>query len=173
MKQKCTFICVNQTDKTMTIRQFLKEAFEYNLKTNGMLLGKIKQMGDPGECIGLFSHLINSQIKWLARIQQTSNLQDLDWWEPVYDLEVLEPEWIKSVNSWLKYLNDTEEDVLNTEVEFTGYDGGQWAATPLDIAIQLNFHNVHHRAQMQMMLRSQGIKPAFVDYIGTKYRKIS
>jgi uncharacterized damage-inducible protein DinB len=157
----------------MTIKQFLLQAFKYNLKTNGMLLRKIEQMGDPEDCIKMFSHLINCQIKWLARINNDSNVGELDWWVPVYEMEELESAWINSNNNWLDYLKVTDEYELSTEVEFSGYDGGQWAATPLDIAIQLNFHNVHHRAQMQMMLRSQGIKPAFVDYIGTRYRKIS
>jgi len=58
------------------------------------------------------------------------------------------------------------------EVEFTGYDGGRWAARLIDIALQLNYHSIHHRAQMQVLIRQQGLEPDFIDYIGTKYRKL-
>jgi len=64
------------------------------------------------------------------------------------------------------------EEELSTEVTFTGFDGGLYAATPKDIALQLNYHSIHHRAQMQTIIRKQGVEPDFVDYIGTKYRKL-
>ena len=41
-----------------------------------------------------------------------------------------------------------------------------------DIALQLNYHSIHHRAQIQSIIRKQGIEPDFVDYIGTVYRKL-
>jgi len=37
--------------------------------------------------------------------------------------------------------------------------------------LQLIFHSFHHRAQMQTMIRVQGLKPAFIDYIGYKAKK--
>jgi uncharacterized damage-inducible protein DinB len=43
----------------------------------------------------------------------------------------------------------------------------------LDIALQLNYHSIHHRAQMQVLIRQQGMEPDFIDYIGTKYRKVT
>ena len=85
----------------------------------------------------------------------------------------LEEEWKKSLEIWINYIKSLTEDELNAEVSFTGFDGGKWAATPLDIALQLNYHSIHHRAQIQILIRDQGLEPDFVDYIGTKYRKIS
>jgi len=97
----------------------------------------------------------------------------MSWWDPVYRLEELESKWNESLQMWIDYLKDkTEEEIFN-EVEFTGYDGGNWEAKIVDIALQLNYHSIHHRAQMQMLIREQGIEPDFIDYIGTKYRKIS
>ena len=50
--------------------------------------------------------------------------------------------------------------------------GATWTARLADIARQLNFHSIHHRAQIQMLIRAQGIEPDFVDYIGTRYRRL-
>ena len=154
------------------MKKYLTDTFNYNDSTNKTLLSKIQLLDDKRECIKLFSHLINCQIKWMARITHQPNAAELSWWEPVYDLNVLEQEWTKSLLPWINYISSRTEDQLATEVEFIGFDNSIYAATPLDIALQLNYHSIHHRAQMQTIIRSQGIEPDFVDYIGTKYRKL-
>ncbi|HET7116742.1 MAG TPA: DinB family protein, partial [Hanamia sp.] len=130
-------------------------------------------LDDKGESIRLFSHLINSQYKWMARIVQDQNAKNMSWWEPVYDFEKLEQEWTKSLDLWLNYIATKTEEELSTETTFIGSDNGTWAATPKDIALQLNYHSIHHRAQIQTIIRQQGFEPDFVDYIGTKYRKLN
>jgi uncharacterized damage-inducible protein DinB len=155
------------------MKKYLIDTFCYNDITNKKLLEKIGQLPDNTEAVKLFSHLINSQYKWMARIQQDPNAPAMSWWDPVYPLPDLEKEWTKSVKPWVDYLQSKTEEEINTEVQFIGFDNGTWAATPQDIALQLNYHSIHHRAQIQTLLRQQGVEPDFVDYIGTKYRKIS
>ena len=157
----------------MQLNSYLTDTFNYNDQTNKKLLGKIKLLNDDTEAIKLFSHLINCQFKWMARILQDTSAVKLSWWEPVYDFDKLEIEWTKSLTPWLDYIGKKTEEELSTEVEFVGFDNTKWVATPKDIALQLNYHSIHHRAQIQTILRQQGIEPDFVDYIGTKYRKLS
>lgn len=157
----------------MQLNSYLIETFHYNDQTNKKLLGKIKLFNKDTEAIKLFSHLINSQYKWMARIMQYPNALQLSWWEPVYHFDELEAEWTKSLTPWLEYIAKKTEEELSTEVSFIGFDKTLWAATPKDIALQLNYHSIHHRAQIQTIIRQQGIEPDFVDYIGTKYRKLS
>ena len=97
----------------------------------------------------------------------------MSWWDPVYPFDKLEEEWNKSLQLWLDYITSETDEELATEVTFTGFDGTKWAATPQDVALQLNYHSIHHRAQIQTLIRQQGFEPDFVDYIGTKYRKLS
>ena len=157
----------------MVLNDYLIETFNYNDQTNKKLLGKIKLLPNGAEAIKLFSHLINCQIKWMARIRQDPSAITLSWWEPVYAFDKLEPEWTKSLNPWIKYIGERTEEELSREVSFIGYDNVAWAATPKDIALQLNYHSIHHRAQIQTLLRQQGIEPDFVDYIATRYRRLS
>ena len=157
----------------MQLNTYLTETFSYNDQTNKKLLGKIRLLSDDREATKLFSHLINCQYKWMARVIQDPNANKMSWWEPVYDFDRLEDEWTKSLIPWLNYIARKTEEELSTEVTFTGSDNTRWAATPKDIALQLNYHSIHHRAQIQSILRRQGVEPDFVDYIGTKYRKIS
>ena len=136
------------------------------------MLSKIRSLPDKEGCIKYFSHLINSQYKWMARILDDPKGAVMSWWEPVYRLEELDSEWDKSLAPWIDYIDSKTEAELEEEVIFTGFDGGRWAATPKDIALQLNYHSIHHRAQMQTIIRGQGVEPDFIDYIGTKYRKL-
>lgn len=157
----------------MEMKQYLIDTFRFNDHMNTKLLAKIKALPDQQQCIRFFSHLINSQNKWMARIIEYPNNPPRDWWAPVYALDELESEWRKSLQAWVEFIGSKSEEELFTEVKFVGYDGGHWTCRLKDIALQLNYHSIHHRAQMQMLIRQQGVEPDFVDYIGTVYRKIA
>ena len=157
----------------MDLKDYLIDTFSFNSTANKNLLKKIRQLPDKTDSIKFFSHLINSQYKWMARILKAPNAPAMSWWEPVYELDQLEMEWEKSLKHWTDFIQSKTEEELCSEVQFTGFDGGTWVATPKDIALQLNYHSIHHRAQIQTLIRQQGLEPDFVDYIGTKYRKLN
>jgi uncharacterized damage-inducible protein DinB len=155
------------------MKEYLLDTFRFNSAANLKMRAKIKTLPDKQECIKFFSHLINSQNKWLQRILIFPADPEMDWWKPVYQLEDLEKEWNDSVNAWINFIESKTEEQIIQDVTFKGYDGGTWTCALADIALQLNYHSIHHRAQMQLFIRQQGIEPDFIDYIGTKYRKIS
>src|SRR5436189_2323626 len=157
----------------MLFTQYLLDTFNFNDKANRKMNQKIKELPEQHSAIKLISHLANSQYKWMARIMQDPKAIEMDWWEPVYPLEDLETEWAKSLEPWMNYLNVKTDEEINQEVTFIGFDGCMYAATPKDIMLQLNYHSIHHRAQMQLVIRKQGSPPDFIDYIGTVYRKLS
>ncbi len=155
------------------MRQYLLESFAFNDSANRKMLLKIMLLPDSKECIRHFSHLVNSQNKWMARIRQEQGVAAMSWWDPVYAQDTIEKAWEQSNRQWLDLLEGATEDELQGEVTFTGFDGGRWKAKLVDIALQLVYHSIHHRAQMQLMIRQQGVEPDFIDYIGTKYQKLS
>jgi uncharacterized damage-inducible protein DinB len=156
----------------MEFKKYLTDTFKYNDYANKKILEKINQLPDQTEAVKFFSHLINCQFKWMARVKQDPRSHEMDWWNPLYDIYELENKWEESLNPWLDYLQSTTDDELAKEVTFIGFDGGPYAATPGDIALQLNYHSIYHRAQIQTLIRKQGFTPDFLDYIGTKYRKL-
>lgn len=156
----------------MEWKLYLLDTFGFNDRINRQMLRTIALLPEPSEAVRLFSHLINSQYKWMARVKGDPRSPEMDWWEPIYEYSELETKWADSLSLWTDYVKATPESDLISDVEFTGFDGGRWAARPLDIALQLNYHSIHHRAQIQMLVRRQGLEPEFVDYIGLKYRKI-
>src|SRR5947207_2825270 len=146
------------------MKQYLIETFLFNDSANKKLLAKIRQLPDKTGAIRYFSHLINSQDKWLRRIEIYPETPDMDWWEHVYELEKLEELWNKSLQSWIRFIETKSEQELLEEVRFVGYDSAHWSVPLKDIALQLNYHSIHHRAQVQAMIREQGLEPDFVDY---------
>ena len=156
----------------MELRQYLIDTFFYNDYANKMVLEKIKQLQDKTKAIRFFSHLINSQNKWLKRIEVYPNDPQIDWWEPVYSLGELESKWNQSLQQWIDLLQNISEEELYEEKKFIGFDGAHWSVPLKDIALQLNYHSIHHRAQIQTIIRKQGFEPDFVDYIGTKYKRL-
>jgi uncharacterized damage-inducible protein DinB len=157
----------------MDLCNYLLDTFRFNDNANRQVLEKIKHLSGTEEIIKHFSHLINCQYKWLARIQQDPGAQAMDWWDPIYPFDELENKWANSLDKWILYIQSHSEAKLMTEVQFIGFDGTTFAATPADIALQLNYHSIHHRAQVQLMIRSLGLTPDFVDYIGTRYRRVN
>ncbi|HTQ28142.1 MAG TPA: DinB family protein [Puia sp.] len=156
----------------MEMKEYLIATFLFNDQANKKMIEKLATLPDPAEGIRYFSHLANSQYKWMARIMQDPGAPQMSWWEPVYPLDALEKEWQKSLQPWLDLVESKTEAELADDVEFIGYDGTRWTARLMDIALQLNYHSIHHRAQMQLVFRNQGLEPDFIDYIGTKYRRI-
>ena len=121
------------------MKDYLIATFKFNNAANLKLLNKISELPDKAESIKLFSHLINSQFKWMARIAQEPNAGQMSWWEPVYEFKQLEDKWTESLKPWIEYIKARPGEELSKEIEFIGYDGGTWAASPLDIALQLNY----------------------------------
>jgi len=156
----------------MEMKQYLIETFRFNDQANKKLLEKIRQLPEPAEGVKFFSHLINSQNKWLKRIEVYPEDPKMDWWEPLYEQDQLEEQWNKSLQAWIDFLESKTESELFEEKKFDGFDGAHWSCVLKDIALQLNYHSIHHRSQVQTIIRQQGLQPDFVDYIGTKYKRL-
>jgi uncharacterized damage-inducible protein DinB len=156
----------------MEFKNYLIETFSFNDKANRKVLSNINDLPDKAECIKLFSHLINCMNKWMAGIKNQPDASQLDWWEPVYPLEKLEQEWNKCFKLWIDYLEGVNEKDIEEGIKLMNFDGGNWLVKPRDIALQLNYHSIHHRGQMQYIIRRQGLKPKSIEYINDKYSSL-
>ncbi len=156
----------------MEMKQYLIDTFKYNDFANRKVLEKIRLLPDKARAIEIFSHLINSQDKWLARFEAYPQAANMSWWQPVYPLDKLETEWRRSLGAWLEFIQNKSEEDLFQEAKVVADDSSRCAAPFKDIALQLNYHSIHHRANIQSIIRAQGLEPDFIDYIGTVYRRI-
>jgi uncharacterized damage-inducible protein DinB len=154
------------------MKDYLLDTFRYNDWANRQVLEKILELAEPQEAARLFSHLINSQDKWMARIEENPNEAQLSWFEPIYPLAELADQWQRSLSRWLNFLEQLTEAELEREVAYTAADTKRYSSRLREIALQLNYHSIHHRAQMSLLIRKQGIEPPFIDYIGVTRQEL-
>jgi uncharacterized damage-inducible protein DinB len=153
------------------MKQYLSDFFKYNDWANRKLLETIKQLPDNAEAVKLFSHLISSQDKWLNRITKQEDDNTLQWFGPVIPVSELENKWEESVNRWLNLI----ESKNNTDLQISfnrAADGKKLGVKLTDIVLQLNYHSIHHRAQINTMIRQQGLTPPSTDYILTALKEL-
>ena len=155
------------------MKQYLIDFFKYNDWANRKLLKAIMQMPDKEEAVKLFSHFIYSLSKWMNRLTKKVDDTSLTWMGPVFPLEQLEKLWSESVNEWINYLEEIEETDLENEIIFQPSDRDKTFKAKLrDIALQLNYHSIHHRAQILRIIRQQGQTPPATDYILTVLKEL-
>jgi uncharacterized damage-inducible protein DinB len=154
------------------MKQYLLHFLEYNRTANSRLLQTILQLPQPGEAMGLFSHLIHAQDKWYNRHSKALADDRYSWQGPVFEAEVLEGEWERSTAQWISLLEASNENDLQQDVIFTRpSDGVRMAVSLGDVVMQLNCHAVHHRAQINKMISAQGLPVPPTDYIFTVLRE--
>lgn len=155
------------------MKQYLQDFFNYNSKANKQLLEAIYQLPQKDESVKLFSHLILAQDKWFNRITNEKDDSSNHWMLPVVPLNELAFRWDQSINRWLSLIEQKSDTELQDDVVFKrASDGKVMGIKLIDLILQLNYHIIHHRAQINTLISKQGITPPQTDYIFTKLREL-
>jgi uncharacterized damage-inducible protein DinB len=155
------------------MKKYILDFFIYNDRANRKVLEAIKQLPEKQEALKLFSHLINSLDKWKNRITNEVEDSSLNWYGKLFEANKIGLKWSKSIGWWIKRLEKTDEKVFDKYVIFTSQtDGKKMAVKFRDLLLQLNYHSVHHRAQINKLISSQGITPPATDYILTVLKEV-
>jgi uncharacterized damage-inducible protein DinB len=155
------------------MKELLLQLLHYNSKANLILLERILQLPQPDEAIALFSHIIYTQDKWHNRYSRDISDTDLGWHGVPYSTEALSVEWKRSINQWIRLVEDLDETALQEDLNFIrAADGASMAVHLGDVIIQINLHAVHHRAQINKLISAQGLAVPPTDYIYTVLREV-
>ncbi|MGB7785264.1 MAG: DinB family protein [Salinimicrobium sp.] len=142
------------------MKAFFKDVLEYHHYFNQLLADvftKNKERISP-RTIPLFSHVINAQQIWNARItgseepgvhevhslKKCKNLDAINFKDSIEILESFD------LDQKIKYLNSKRFEYENTVSE---------------IFFHISNHSTHHKGQLISDLRSCGIEPPVTDYI--------
>jgi len=148
------------------MKPYLIDFFNYNDWAFRKLLVPVMELPEPDEAVKLFSHLITSHHKWYNRVTNEIDDKSLNWFGPEFQLDQLESAWKECLNKWVALLNRIPESDLDNEIVFKRPSDGKGMVVRLrDIILQLNYHSIHHRAQISRIIRQQGITPPPTDYI--------
>jgi uncharacterized damage-inducible protein DinB len=154
----------------MDMKQHLLDTFLFNNQANKKLIKKMGALPDKTDALKIMSHLVNCQYRWMSRINNAPGDNEKSWWDPVYEFNEIETQWDKSLQPWLEYFSPASDIQLDREIIFDR-EGLKLAVAVVDIGLQLNYHSIHHRAQIQTIIRQQGLVPEGLDYILTKVHK--
>ena len=147
------------------MRQYLIDTFRFNDWAQRRMLDAILALPEKNDAVAVFSHIIAAQDKWMRRVKGDPNEPQMPWWE-TYDASELEPRWTTSLNEWLSLLSDPKNGSLDREISYEpGPDDNGSSQSLLNIALQLNYHAILHRAEIGVAIRAAGFEPPHVDYI--------
>jgi uncharacterized damage-inducible protein DinB len=116
---------------------------------------------ERGRASALYGHTSAAADTWLARIEGRAPARAL--WAPI-DLAAAADLSRRSV-ALLGALARGSEAELKREVAYQNSTGTTFRNTVSDCLLQVALHGVHHRAQINLLLRAAGETPPLIDYI--------
>lgn len=138
----------------------LIQLFNYSNWANSLVLNALTPAYEKE--LALISHIIASQEIWYNRVKG-SQIKPVVF--PTFPLEECKNKWSDSLEKWLKLLAEVSEKDLNQEINYQSTEGIKFQSLIKDIAIHVNNHSTHHRAQIVRSLRERGVTPPQTDYI--------
>lgn len=146
------------------MKVFFNQLFDYNFYCNKQLIEACAAMDNvPEKSIELFSHILNAHHRWNAVV--TEKKAEYDSFQ------------IHEVSNWgdMHYENQrssfeitTNADDFEKRIDFENTEGRLFTNTLQDVLFHIINHSAHHRGQISMNFRANGIAPIPFDYINYK-----
>lgn len=145
----------------------LQKLADYNCWANARVLkrfGAIAQNGTPlpPRAVHLFSHVLNAQWIWIARVTGTQSPVTVFQY---HDLAALRPHHEQTCPRLVELVRQADEVELNRVIEYTNTQGKGYATPVSEIFLHCFNHATYHRAQVALALREVGLEPINTDYI--------
>ena len=142
----------------------LQKYADYNIWANDRLLKHLNQLpGEaPAQALKLFSHVLNAQHIWIARM--TDTVCPVKVWQE-HSLEKLQELHDYSSNKLYELLKDADLDEFNREIKYSNSQGMAYTNRVCDIFTHVFNHCTYHRAQVATHLRQNGFEQINTDYI--------
>ena len=143
------------------MKAFFNELFDYNFYCNKKLIEECNGLeAVPEKTIALFSHILNAHHVWNSRMLPIKREFD------VFQIHALD-DWMD-----IHYANqrNTFDIIMNTDrfdrrLDYESSGGMPYHNTVQEMLFHIINHSTHHRAQISMDFRNNGIEPLALDYI--------
>lgn len=147
----------------MLFKHHYSQLFKYNHWATKETVGSIKRLDLPTDrIISLISHIISAQQIWFNRI--IGEKGSLSPWE-VYTIEECLDRSEEINSRWLNYLEHTSDEGLEKIIQYTNTKGDVFENSVKVILTHVINHSTYHRAQIALLVKEAGGKPAVTDYI--------
>ncbi|WP_192822588.1 DinB family protein [Rufibacter sp. LB8] len=148
----------------MTSTDVLQNLTEYNAWANGRILKSLDRIaGDlPDYATLMFSHLLNAQAIWIARITGTKSPVTVLQKHSLPELHQLHAQTSPKLIELYANADQTE---LDRTIDYTNTQGKQYSTKVRDILTHAINHATYHRGQVARELRLAGHEPINSDYV--------
>lgn len=139
----------------------------FNVWANETLLARLDESAAAGRevpavALRLFSHVLNAQAIWIARLSGTQSPVKV-WQE--HDLAGLH-HWHEQTSARLRDIMASADDAeLNRRIQYTNTLGDAYDSGVSDVLTHAVVHASYHRGQVATRLREAGIEPVNTDFI--------
>ena len=146
----------------------------YNVWANDTLLAHLDKAVAggaeiPAAALRLFSHVLNAQAIWIARLTDTQNPVKV-WQE--HTLEGLHQLHAQTSNRLLQMAQAADDTELYRTITYTNSVGDAYVSQVSDVLTHVHVHANYHRGQVATRLRDNGLEPINTDFI-TYCRELS
>lgn len=143
---------------------FFNQLFDYNFYCNKKLIETCLALDKvPRKSVELFSHILNAHHMWNARIMEKQadygvfQVHDIkDWGDIHYE---------NQRNSFEITTNAVD---FEKRIDYENTEGRLYISNLQDILFHIINHSAHHRGQVSVDFRQNGIEPIPFDYINYK-----
>lgn len=151
------------SEADMLVKHHFIHLFKYNSWATQETLISIKKLDSPSEkVISLVSHIIAAQQIWFNRV--VDDKTPLTPWE-VYTIDECLDKSQEITSRWLNYLEHTSDEGLEKVIYYKNTKGDVFENSVKDILTHVINHSTYHRAQIALLVKEAGGKPAVSDYI--------
>lgn len=142
------------------MKTFFKDIFEYHHHFNQKLIEQldVHEINISESSLRLISHAINAHQIWNARISNKTTLG-------VHELHALEVCKRIDHENFYETLEILNTHALDEPILYENSKGDKFNNTVQDILFHIANHFSHHKGQIIMELRQNGIDPIVTDYI--------
>lgn len=143
------------------MKSFLNQLFDYNFYCNKKLIDECHKLEKiPEKSVTLLSHILNAHHIWNSRVLGSESLYEV-WQE--HPLK----EWgdIHYENQRSSFEIITSTDNFEVRIDYENAEGQMFTSTLQDILFHIINHSTHHRSQIALDFRNDGLEPLKLDYI--------
>ncbi|MCM4168004.1 hypothetical protein KCTC52924_01173 [Arenibacter antarcticus] len=143
------------------MKAFLHGLFDYNFYCNKKLIEECNRLEIvPDKTIALFNHILNAHHIWNARILVKPREYDVFQSHPIGIWKDLHYE---NQRNTFEIISNTER--FDKRLNYEATSGKAYSNSIQDVLFHIINHSTHHRAQISIDFRNNGIEPLVFDYV--------
>lgn len=147
----------------MLFKHHFIHLFNYNNWATKETIKSIKIIPEPSRrIISLISHIIASQEIWFSRI--INKKSEITPWE-IFSVDECLDKADSITGRWINFLEHTSDEGLDKVIHYGNTQGNNFENSIKDILTHIINHSTYHRAQIALLVKEAGGKPAATDYI--------